>query len=281
MARSISLIQQQILDNVAADRTLSTLLTSTSKRAIYRLWTFVVAVAVNVLEQLIDIFKAIIEAIAASAAPGSPAWLQAQVLKFQYSDAVPQVAQLINFAPQYPVVDSSLRIITRCSITTDLANNVLIKTATGTTPGALTGPQIAALAAYIKVMGVAGITYTNQSGAADRIYIDAEVFYLGQYGSAIILAVQTAIAAYLSALPFNGVLKVADLEAAIRTVPGVDDVLLRNVIARDAGTAYGAGTALVLNNQVASRLWNTVSGYIINEDTSGATIADSLLFIPV
>ena len=67
MARSVSLIQQQMLDNIAADATLSTLLTSTSKRAVYRLFTFIVAVAINALEQLIDIFTASVEATAAAA----------------------------------------------------------------------------------------------------------------------------------------------------------------------------------------------------------------------
>jgi hypothetical protein len=281
MARAISLIQQQILDNVAADPTLGPLLTSTSKRAIYNLWAFIVAVAVNVVEQLIDIMNAFVESVAAAAAPGSPAWVQAQVLNFQYSDTVPQVAQLINFAPAYPVVDPTLRIISRCSISTDLANNVQIKVATGTTPAALSTDQLAALVAYVKVFGVAGITYTSNSTDADRLYIQAEVYYLGQYGTAEVLAVQTAIANFLATIPFNGVLKVSDLEAAIRTVPGVDDVLLQNVSARAATTAYGSGTSLVLNNQVVSRIWNTVSGYIINEDTTGETIDLSLTFIPV
>ena len=126
MARDISLIQQQMLDAIAADTTLGPLLTSTSKRAIYRLITFIVAVAINMLEQILDLFSAEVESVAAKAAPASASWLQDQILKFQYSATNPQIVQLINFAPQYPSVDASLRIVSRCSVTTDLSNNVTV-----------------------------------------------------------------------------------------------------------------------------------------------------------
>lgn len=280
MARSISLIQQQILDYITADETLGPLLTSTSKRAIYNLLAYVVAVAINILEQLMDIYQAALEAIAASAAPASGAWLQAQVLNFQYSSSVPQIVQLINFAPQYPVIDATLRIITRCSITTNLANSVLIKVATNNPPSSLSSDQLSALQSYINQVGVAGITYQVQSLDADRLYVNAEIFYQGQYGSGIQQAVITAMNLFLSQLPFNGRLKMSDLEDSIRNVPGVTDVVLMNVSARAAADTYGTGTNLISSNQVASRFWDTVAGYIIQEDTAGNTFSDTLVFIP-
>lgn len=280
MARPISLIQQQILDYIDADQTLGPLLISTSKRAIYRLLAYVVAVAINILEQLMDIYQAVLEAIAAAAAPGSGPWLQAQVFKFQYSADVPQVVQLIGFAPKYPVVDATLRIITRCSITTNLASSVLIKVATNNPPSALTTDQLNALQSYVKQVGVAGVTYQVQSLSADLLYVNAQVFYQGQYGSSIQLAVITAINDYLAKLPFNGRMKISDLEDALQAVPGVTDVILMNVKARASATAFSGGTDLVINNQLASRYWDTVSGYMIGENTAGNTLADSLVFIP-
>lgn len=283
MARDISLIQSQILDNIAADTVLGPLLTSTSKRAIFRLLSFVVAVAINMLEQLIDIFKTEVETIVASAAPGSTNWIQDRVLKFQYSTINPQIIQLVNFAPVYPSVDPTLRIISRCSVTTDLANSVVVKVATGEPPAALSGPQLSALQSYLNEIGDAGIQYVAKSLSADLVFIDAEIFYLGQYGSGISVAVIDAINAFLatnSQTNFNGKIKVSDLEQTILDVPGVTDVLLRNVSARDSATAFGSGTFLVLNNQVVSRFWNTVSGYIVEETTAGQTFADTLIFIP-
>jgi hypothetical protein len=280
MARPVSVIQQQILDYISADTTLGPLLTSTSKRAIYNLLAFIIATCINILEQLMDTYETALEAIAASAAPAAAAWLQAQVLKFQYSADVPQIVQLINFAPQYPVVDSTLCIITRCSVTTNLANTVVIKVATGNPPAALTSDQLSSLQSYLNVIGVAGVTYDAQSLSADLLYCNAEIFYQGQYGSGIQLSVITAVNNFLAELPFNGRMRISDLEQAILAVPGVTDVLLMNVSVRAATTSFGGGTDLVVNNQVASRYWDTVAGYMIEENTSGNTFADTLVFIP-
>lgn len=279
MAREISIIETQITDQVAADPVLSVNLTSSSKRAIWRLWAFVVATAIAILEQLMDQNKIDVETIVSQAAPGTPQWLQAQVFKFQYSSTSPQVIQLINLAPQYPLVDPSLRIVTRCSVTTDLANVVTIKTAKNEPPEALASLELDALTSYIGQIGVAGIQYNVVSLAADRLYVAAQVYYTGLFSSVIKSNVILAIDNYLAGIPFNGQIKVSELEEAILDVDGVNDVILQNVVARADSTAFGSGTALVVGNTLSSRLWPTLAGYAISEDTAGQTLADSLTFI--
>lgn len=279
MARSITDIQQQMLDNIAADATLGTLLTSTSKRAIYTLFTYIVAVAINLLEQLIDIFTTSVEATAAAASPATPSWLQAQILKFQYSATVPQVISLVTFAPAYAIVDTTLRIISRCSVTTNLSNNVIVKVATGTTPAALSVAQLAALQSYVNEIGIAGVIYSCTSTASDKLYVQANIYYKGQYSSVISANVIAAIDTFLAALPFNGQMKLSDLEEAIREVEGVNDLVFVNVTARADSTAYGSGNYLVQAQATIGRLWNTVSGYMVGETTAGQTLADSLTFI--
>ena len=274
MARPIAQIQQQMLDSIASDSVLGGLLTSTSKRAIYRLFTYIIASAINLHEQLIDIFTSNVETIAASASPATPSWLQNQILNFQYSDTNPQTIQFLNFAPQYPVVDPTLRIISRCSVNTSAANQVQIKVATGNPPSALTSAQLSALQGFINPpygIGIAGVTYIVTSSNADKLYINANIYYNGQYSTVIATNVQAAINNYLSLLPFNGQLKISDLEIAIKSVQGVTDVLLINVAARADSTPFGSGVYLVQNQQIISRLWNTVSGYIVPETTSGQT----------
>jgi hypothetical protein len=280
MSRSISEIQQQMLDNIAADTTLGTLLTSTSKRAIYRLFTYIVAVAINTLEQLIDIFTASVEDIASKAAPATSAWLQNQILKFQYSATTPQVIQLIDFAPAYPIVDETLRIISRCSVSTNLSSSVLIKVATGATPAALSAPQLSALQSYVSQIGIAGVNYSVTSDVSDKLYVQANVYYLGQYSAVISANVVAAIEAYLSAIPFNGQVKITDIEDAITGVEGVTDVVLVNVRARGNSTAFASGSFLVQNQQTIGRLWATVAGYIVGETTASNTLTDTLTFIP-
>lgn len=279
MARQISVIETQITDAVAADPVLSVKLTSTSKRAIWRLWAFITAAAIGILEQLMDQNKAEVEQLVAQAAPGTPQWLQAQVFKFQYSSTTPQVIQLINLAPAYPNVDPSLRIVTRCSVTTDLANVVTIKVAKQEPPTALATLELDALTSYIGQVGVAGIQYNVVSLLADRLYVSAQVFYTGLFSSVIKSNVILAINNYLAGIPFNGQIKVSELEQAILNVDGVTDVILQSVQARAQSTAFGAGTYLVAGNAVSSRLWPTVAGYAISEDTAGQTLADTLTFV--
>lgn len=280
MARTIAQIEQQILDTIAADTILGPLLTSQSKRAIYRLIAFVVAVSIGLLEQLMDLFKSDIETTVNSAAPASASWLQNKVFQFQYSADVPQIVQLVNFAPAYPTVNTLYQIITRASVTTDISNQVVIKVAKGDTPTALSVNELTALQSYVNIIGGAGITYNVISIAADRLMLGAQVFYNGQYSDVISANVIQAINDYLAALPFNGQVRVSDIEATIRSVAGVTDVLLQNIYARANSTLPADATYLVLNNQVIGRLWPTIAGYIIAEDTSGSTFADTLQFIP-
>lgn len=282
MAREIAAIQQQILDSIAADSILGPVLTSTSKRALFRMFAFIVATAIGMVEQLIDLFTSDVETTAAAASPASYSWLQDQIFKFQYSATITQVVQFINFAPSYALIDESLRIITRCSVTTSLSNTVLIKVAKGDPPGPLAAGEITALSAYLNPpfgIGVAGINYIISSKDSDKLYVQADIFYQGTYSSVIQLNVITAINDYLASLPFNGQMKVVDLEQSIRKVAGVNDVLLKNVVARPDLVAFGSGTYLVQTNNVLSRLWNTDSGYIVGETTVSNTLADTLNFI--
>jgi hypothetical protein len=226
-----------------------------------------------------DIFTADVEAVAAAAAPATPAWLQDQIFKYQYSATTPQVVQLINFAPAYPVIDETLQIITRCSVTTNLSNSVIIKVATGEPPAALSSPQLSALQSYVTQIGVAGVVYNVISQASDKLYVQANVYYQGQYSAVIQADVIAAIENFLAAIPFNGQVKITDLEDAITAVEGVTDVVLVNVRARADGTAFASGSYLVQNQQTISRLWGTVAGYMVGETTTGNTLNNSLTFI--
>jgi hypothetical protein len=284
MARSVSSIQASILDSVSTDPVLSVTLTSQSKRAVYLLWSYITAVAINILENLIDVFTAAVEAIATTAAPGTAPWLIMWVNQFQYSATNPQIIQFTpQQAPYYPVVDTTLRIISRVSVNTDLANNVIVKVATGSTPAALSSLQLTSLQAFIQPpngIGIAGVNYTVISQEPDLLYCQANIYYNGQYAAVIQAAVIAGINNYLATIPFNGQLRLSDFEIAIRNVTGVTDVLFVNVSARDVGTSFGSGTPLVTAQDVVARLYSSVAGYIIGETTGGNTFADTLTFIP-
>jgi len=281
MARTIAQIQAQIIATKEAQPELVGL-TSTSKRAIWNLWTFVVAACIAIFEQLLDSFLTEVETQVAQSAGASVLWLQAKMFQFQYDATTPQVIQLINTVPQYPVVDANKRIITACSVTSSLSNQVSIKVAKSNPFVALASAELTAAQSYINTIGAAGITYNVISLNADKLYVQAQIYYQGQYSTVIQQNVIDAINSFLqnlSIVNFNGSMKISDLEGAIRNVAGVNDVVLNNVRGRDDASSFSNGIDLVLNNTVISRQWNTIAGYIVQETTTGKTFADSLTFI--
>lgn len=278
MARTIEQIQAGIISDIQATPELAEA-NSTSRRAIWRLFAYVQASAILLLEQIIDVFKAENDLKISKAIPATASWINAKVFEFQYSATNPQIVQLINFAPVYPVIDPSLRLISRCSVVTTLSSQVIIKVAKQEPPIALTSTELNSLQSYINQIGIIGVNYNCQSLTSDKLFIDAEIYFDGQYSTVISGTVISAINTFLSNLSFNGILKVSDIELAIRNVVGVNDVLLKNVKMRSDATGFNDGTFLIQNNTVISRIFPTLSGYIVEETTAGNTFTDKLTFI--
>lgn len=282
MARQVNEILNEL---IATKNTIAELnvYNSTSRRAIWRLWLYVVAVSIAVLEQLQDLYVAQVEAILARSASASKLWLQSKMFDFQYSATDPQIVQLINLVPQYPVIDSDLRIITACSVTSTMPNVVLLKIAKSDPYQALLTAEVNAAQDYINTIGSAGINYTVASLDPDRIYIEGEIFFKGQYSAVIQTNVIDTINNYfqtLSKINFDGSLKMSDLEGIIRNVVGVNDLVLSNVKGRNDSQAFGAGINLILSKTLVNREYNSLAGYMISEDTIGETLADKLTFTP-
>ena len=287
MARSIAEIQQQIIDAKNAQTDLAGL-TSDSHRAIWLLWTWVLATCIAFLEQLMDLYLSAIETQVAKSAGASALWVQDKLFKFQYDATDPQIAVLIDTIPQYAVVDATKRIITACSVTTDVNNTVRVKVAKSNPYDALTNSELAAAQSYIDTIGVAGITYSVTSLVADKIYIKATVYYKGQYSAVIRDSIKTTITNYLQTLSqtnFNGNLKMSDLENIIRDIVGVNDVVLNDVIGRPDSptpadpTNNSAATILIQGTTVLQRLYNPTAGYIVIEDVAGYTLDDTAVLI--
>lgn len=282
MARQVSEILNEL---IATKNTITELdvYNSTSKRAIWRLWLYVVAVSIVVLEQMQDLYVSQVETILARSAAASKLWLQNKMFEFQYSATDPQIVQLINLAPQYPVIDTGLRIITACSVTSATPNIVMLKVAKSDPYEALLTAEVNAAQDYIDTIGSAGISYNISSLNPDRIFIEGEIFFKGQYSAVIQTNVIATINNYfqtLSKTNFDGSLKMSDLEGIIRNVVGVNDVVLVNVKGRNDGQAFGGGVNLILSKTLLNREYKSLAGYMISEDTSGQTLADKLTFTP-
>lgn len=280
MARTIAQIKQQLLDAKNAESKLSSL-NSPSQVSYWNLWLFIQAVAINFFEQILDVYTLALELLVTENVPGTPLWLQGQVFKFQYDATTPQITNIntTTFKIEYPTEDTTLRIITRCSVKTDDNRIANVKVAKSEPPEKLSALELSALQSYVNTIGFSGVQANVISLDPDRVYVEADVYYNGQYSAVIEANVIAALDSYLSQIPFDGYIKVSELEDAIQSVTGVTDVVLKNVFTRDAVTPFGTGTSLVSDYKVLIRNYQTIAGYIIGEDTAGETFADSLNFV--
>ena len=272
MARSVSDINSQIVGQLVTNFAAINITidpTKWSKRNIMRLLCFTFSACVAYLEQLMDVLKAAIETQVSQAAAASPLWIQAQMFNFQYSATNPQILQLINTVPAYPIVDPTLRIITGCSVSSLTPNEVTIKVAKSDPFVALTSGEINAAQGYINLIGTAGIKYTIVSQAADTLDINANIYYQGQYSSIIQTNVLAAIDLFLqnaSITNFDGSIKLSEIEATILNVQGVIDVELLNMQA----TAYGGSPIPLIASKLAlTRQWFPVAGYVVRNSPTG------------
>jgi hypothetical protein len=290
MAQEISDIQQEIIDDLVAKAAAAGVVLTPDEWSDYdyrQLLTFVDAVAAGTVQQLWDAYQTDVDKIVSAASPQTGAWFQSQMLKFQFDAITPQIIQFdtVNFAPYYPTVDTTLRVIKYCSVVSGAFGITIIKVAAEAAgvPVKLDTAHAGAEAAaqsYVNVIAVPGLSYLVVSNISDKIFIQASIYYQGGYSAVIQDTVIAAIEAYLAGIPFNGVVLLSGISDAIQAVPGVNDVTFQNVQARANGTAYGAGTNLVIASTVVARKWDTDAGYVIPETDTGHELTDSLTFIP-
>lgn len=279
MARTIAQIQAEMDAEQALQTGLSGL-DSPSQTAIYTLWKYVISASIWAHEKLWDLFKVELETIVNNAPVGTDNWVQSQAFKFQYSATNPQIVSLVNFVPSYSVVDEDLQIITRCSVKT-LPNKVVsVKVAKSDPPSALTSTELSSFRGYLDDVSFAGVQYNAVSLASDKLYLDAEIFYNGQYSSVISDTVIEAINTYLSNIPFDGNVRVSALYDAIQNVAGVTDVIINDMAIRADATAFGSKTYLVQNNTTIYNKYPTFAGYVVEETTASNTFIDKLTFTP-
>jgi hypothetical protein len=281
-ARSVADINtalvQTLVDNFAAVGITITP-TTWSKRNIMRLMCYSFSVAAAFIEQLMDIMKGDIEIIAAQTPAMSALHIQKKMFEFQYSASNPQFLTVTGAVPSYAIIDPILRIITACSVTSTIPNEVLVKVAKSDPFTALDpSTELASAQSYLNQIGTAGIQYTVKSTDPDLLYIQADIYYNGQYTSMLATVVATLkdFLKNLSVTNFNGALKVSDVERLIRDIPGVNDVVIMNMKARNYDLPFASAISLVTDGDVVARQWMPVAGYLVEETTSGQDFATNI-----
>jgi hypothetical protein len=249
--------------------TLITSLTSTSMAAYWQLWAFITAVSQNLMEQRFTILQQELETTASAAAPETTSWIQAQVLAFQYGN---QIQINPDFSIGYPDPQLPL-IISNCAVVPNGAGGIGIKVTSDA--GLLSSAQSNALTSYLQsILGAdLGANFSLINALPDTLIITGDLYYNGQYSGSIVDNVTNAVNDYITAIGFNGTIKVSDLIEVIRTAAGVTDFVPNNI---SASPNAGSPIYLVQTGTIKGREYITSSGKI--EIDGGSPLSTSLTY---
>lgn len=230
MARSIQEIQNIILQAKAQEPVLESL-NSTSKVAIWRLWVYIIAVAIWSLEKLFDQHRADIDKRLASLKPHTARWYRSKALAFQYGfDLLPDSDKFNNTGHTEEQIEASKIVKYSAVIESKNEGRLIVKIAgeQGDTLQPITEPQKQAFEAYLQEIKDAGVRLSVVNYQPDVLHLQMKIVYdplvLDSNGQSIIHAtkpVEEAIKSYLKRLPFNGELVLAHLIDALQQAEGV------------------------------------------------------------
>lgn len=255
MARTITEIQNQIIAAVQADSTLSQI-TNGSASAIWRLWTRVVATAIQLLEALFDVHKTEVETILATQKPHGLRWYQQRALEFQYgSDLVEDEVYYDNTGLTTAQIEAQQIVAQAAVVESD--GRLIVKVAKEVSGELepLSNDEQTSFREYMAEIKDAGVFLEVLSYNADKLKLTIDVYYdpllLSLQGARLDGSdndpVGNAVRQFLRSLPFNGQLVKAELVDALQAVEGVFVPEIRVAQAARYDNASFTGIDIVYN----------------------------------
>lgn len=232
MARTIQQIQQEILTAKAKEPALSEL-NSTSKTAIWRLWTYITAFAIWTLEKIFDQHRKEIDDKIRTQKVFSLPWYRMMALRFQYGDGFALAYEQDYYDNKNKTEDEveASKIVKYAAIN-EVEGVLVLKIATeqGGELQRITDEQEESFTYYINRIKAAGVEIRVINSEPDLLSIHMKVLYnplvMKKDGTLIQdpseKPVETAIRKYLKNLPFNGELVLAHLTDAVQQAEGVE-----------------------------------------------------------
>ncbi|EKY10370.1 hypothetical protein [Capnocytophaga sp. oral taxon 380] len=230
MARSIQDIQQLIYAQKAQEPALENL-NSTSKVAIWRLWVYIISVAIWSLEKLFDLHRTDIDKRLTELKPHTARWYRSKALAFQYGYYLAHDSDKYN--NQWLTeeqIEASKIIKYSAVVESKNEGRLIVKIAgeQGDTLQPITDVQRKSFEAYLQEIKDAGVRLSVVNYQPDVLHLQMKIVYdplvLDSNGQSITKAtkpVEETIKSYLKRLPFNGELVLAHLIDALQQAEGV------------------------------------------------------------
>ena len=247
MARTIQEIQTLILQAKAQEPALNEL-NSTSKVAIWRLWVYIIAVAIWSLEKIFDIHRADIDKRLAELKPHTARWYRSKALAFQYGfDLLTDSDKFNNTGHTEEQIEASKIVKYSAVVESPNEGRLIVKIA---------GEQGEQLQPITDAQKQAFERLSVVNYQPDVLHLQMKIVYdplvLDSNGQSIIHAtkpVEEAIKSYLKRLPFNGELVLAHLIDELQQAEGVKIPHLVLAQSKHIGTNgnYGAFEAIEIS----------------------------------
>ena len=253
MARTQEEIYQSMISYKAALPDLAGMYTQ-SRTGVYSKILWIVAFAVNIFEQLFDLFKAEVDTKLAQKEPGTPSWY-VQILK-QYQDGDSLIVQEGKIT--YATIDPAKQIITRASYKEE-AGTLKLKIAKGDIANgqAVSAEEKTRIESFLERQKYSGTKIELISLNADKLRVTGTIYYNGILDPvAVKNEVVLALQEYCLNLAEDGVVRRIKVVDAIQAVAGVIDADV---------TINGKAGATVTPITLA---YETAAGYIVEDDVT-------------
>jgi hypothetical protein len=239
MARTIKVIQQQVIDTLVSELAAIDIVIDAatwSKTNLFRLLTYVFAVCAWALENLFDTHKTEVTEEIAAKHPHTLRWYAEMAKNFQAGyDLAPERDYYDNTGLSDDEIETS-KIVTYAAVVKQRRPNgriflrIKVATSNNTDLAPLSTDQLKALQEYFNRIADCGVDFEITSQPADRLILHLKIYYnpliLTAEGSRVdgteSEPVINAIREYLQNLPFNGLYILASQIDALQVVEGVE-----------------------------------------------------------
>lgn len=230
MARSKEEIKAQIIQAKENNSILSGA-NSVSQTAFWRLFVELAAYAINIFEQIFDVFKSEVNKTVAEGIVGKTDWYAKKIKSFQLGD-------VLNSNGDYDIINTAKQIVTRVSVTekdVDDRYRLIVKVAKGNPPTKFTPEELSQFKQFVRNIKFAGVWVDYVSQEADEITKNITVYYKDIDEATALANVLAKEQEYLDNIDFDGQFVRSKYIAYLETAVGVVSIEVDSLSATPEG----------------------------------------------